>query len=242
MERDKAIVRINADMPCYVLHFGKRIAQINTHDYTEIFLSKGKHRLSFVNLENEADKVLVEKEILDVDYEDIIDVELIPVRDSRITKEREERERIFALRREEDSRMRQEALRREEELRKRQEALRLEKEKEQKKLQSEILWRQRKAEAQRQTKFAEFPDLAFYDEIGNMFENYIIAWKSSCCGIIDKKSFMPVVPFLYTDICKCERNKDYFWVTDEKGKWGLLDARTNSFILEMKYEQIPNTY
>ncbi len=95
-----AIVRINSDLPCQIFWFGREIGRANIHDYTEIYLPKGKHRLSFVSSENTNDRVDLEKEILDVEYEDIIDVYIYPIKNARIAKERAERERREQIRRE----------------------------------------------------------------------------------------------------------------------------------------------
>ena len=94
MERpaNTAIVRINSDLPCLIYRFGKEIGRAGANDYTEIYLPKGKHRLSFVSVENANDKVDVEKEILDIEYEDIIDVSLLQIRDERVKNERAELE------------------------------------------------------------------------------------------------------------------------------------------------------
>lgn len=75
MERpnNTAIVRINSDVPCQIYRFGMEIGHADAHDYSIIYLPKGRHRLLFVSTLNK-DKVEIEKEITDVEYEDIIDV------------------------------------------------------------------------------------------------------------------------------------------------------------------------
>ena len=57
-------------------------------------MPRGRHRLSFISLENPKDQVSFEKEILDVEYEDIIDVELLPIIEARQNKEQAEAARI----------------------------------------------------------------------------------------------------------------------------------------------------
>ena len=50
MERplNTAVVRINSDLSCHIYRFGKEVGCAGAHDYTEIYLPKGKHRLTFV--------------------------------------------------------------------------------------------------------------------------------------------------------------------------------------------------
>lgn len=128
MERpiNTAIVRINSDLPCQILRFGREVGRAGIHDYTEIYLPKGKHRLSFVSSENSFDRVDLEKEILDVEYEDIIDVYILPIKNSRIAKEKAERDRLEQVRGEQIRREQErlaELRRQEEEKRKREETL-----------------------------------------------------------------------------------------------------------------------
>ena len=46
MERplNTAVVRINSDLSCHIYRFGKEVGCAGAHDYTEIYLPKGKHR------------------------------------------------------------------------------------------------------------------------------------------------------------------------------------------------------
>lgn len=82
MERplNTAVVRINSDLSCHIYRFGKEVGCAGAHDYTEIYLPKGKHRLTFVSTDNSNDKADLDKEILDIEYEDIIDVCIYPIK------------------------------------------------------------------------------------------------------------------------------------------------------------------
>ena len=53
--RNGALVRIDTDLECRVMDFGKEIAQTGV-GLSEIRLSKGKHKLSFVGVESDAER------------------------------------------------------------------------------------------------------------------------------------------------------------------------------------------
>lgn len=223
-ELNKALIRINADMPCHILYFGKELCPVKAHDYTEIFLPKGKHRLTFVSIANSNDRLDIEKEILDVEYEDIIDVRLFPVRNSRLAKKHAEEERLAAIRREQ--------IRKEEE---QKEAIR----------RAEIE-RRKKEEAISPFKFVDLPKLNFYDSINSReygFDNprrYIIAEKNKLLTIINPVTLLPIYPFEFEQISECNGNGDYLWVQVKK-KWGLFNVNEKKYIVLPSYDTISRT-
>lgn len=225
MERpiNTAIVRINSDLPCQILRFGREVGRAGIHDYTEIYLPKGKHRLSFVSSENSFDRVDLEKEILDVEYEDIIDVYILPIKNSRIAKEKAERDRLEQVRGEQIRREQErlaELRRQEEEKRKREETL-------------------------KPYKIAPYLGLKFYDSVTVRrygFDNpqkYIIAKKKELYSFLNH-SFMPIVPFQFEDIKDCNGNGDYLWVKVNK-KWGLYNCKQRQYVVSPRFDDISRT-
>lgn len=261
--QNTAIVRINSDLPCQIFWFGREIGRANIHDYTEIYLPKGKHRLSFVSSENANDRVDLEKEILDVEYEDIIDVCIFPIKNARIAKERAERERLEQIRREQ--------------LRREQERLA--------ELQRQEEEKRKREEAMKPYKIAPYLSLNFYDSVeiyyidyGNP-KKYIIASKGGLYSILNdsflptvpfqferiqisilgfdnpkkyifasKKglysilndSFIPTIPFQFEKIQECNGNGDYLWVRVNK-KWGLYNYKQKQFIVSPRFDDISRT-
>lgn len=225
MERPQntAVVRINTDIPCLIYRFGKEIGRADAHDYTEIYLPKGKHRLSFVSTDNSIDKVDLEKEILDIEYEDIIDVCIYPIKNTRILKERAERERLEQIKKEQIRREQERLakLRRiEEEKRKREEAL-------------------------KPYKIAPYQTLNFYDSViirNYGFDNpkkYFFASKNGLYTILND-SFLPTIPFQFEEIIECNGNGDYLWVKINK-KWGLFNYKQRQYIIVPRFDDISRT-
>lgn len=225
MERpiNTAIVRINSDLPCQILRFGREVGRAGIHDYAEIYLPKGKHRLSFVSSENSNDRVELEKEILDIEYEDIIDVYILPVKNNRLAKEKAERDRLEQIRLEQIRREQErlaELKRQEEEKRKREEAL-------------------------KPYKIDPYLTLNFYDSINIRrygFDNpqkYLIARKNELYSFLND-SFMPTVPFQFEDIKECNGNGDYLWVKVNK-KWGLYNCKQKQYIVSPRFDDISRT-
>lgn len=221
--QNTAIVRINSDLPCLIYRFGKEIGRADTHDYTEIYLPKGKHRLSFVSSENSNDKVDLEKEILDIEYEEIIDVCIFPIKNARILKERAEQERLEQIRQEQKRREQEhlaELRRIEEEKRNREEAL-------------------------KPYKIAPYLTLNFYDSVSirNLgFDNpkkYVIASKNSLYSILND-SFLPTIPFQFEQIQECNGNGDYLWVKVNK-KWGLYNYKQRQYLVTPRFDDISRT-
>ena len=86
-----SIYHIDTDIECTVLHYGKEICIAKTGEDTSITLRKGKHKLSFVSVENSSDQYTTMFVVPENDIEDCIEVVLAPYRDERIAKEEEER-------------------------------------------------------------------------------------------------------------------------------------------------------
>ena len=88
-----SIFHIENDLDCKVLKYGKEICTAIADEDTVIYLLKGRHKLSFVSLENSQDYYNIVYEVRENGIEDFIDVHLIPIRDERLEKERHEYER-----------------------------------------------------------------------------------------------------------------------------------------------------
>lgn len=87
-------IRIETDLDCRILRFGKEIGLAQTGEYSEIKLPKGKHKLQFVGLENSIDCYECILSVEDVEYEDYIEVKLLDKYNARKAKEEEERKAI----------------------------------------------------------------------------------------------------------------------------------------------------
>ena len=82
----KATVRIETDLDCRILHFGKKIGLAKRGKTSEITLPRGKHKLQFVGLESEADIFECMCVVEDLEYEDCIQVELLDKYNARIAR------------------------------------------------------------------------------------------------------------------------------------------------------------
>ena len=91
-----SIYHIENDIDCHVLKFGKELCIAIAGEDSVINLCKGRHKLTFVSTENKDDNYTIVYEVSENGIEDFIDVELIPVRDSRLEKERIEYENELA--------------------------------------------------------------------------------------------------------------------------------------------------
>ena len=85
-----ALVRIESDLDCRVLRFGKEIAIAPSGEYTEIRLPKGKHKLEFIGFESDQDRMEIFLTINDLDFEEYIEVKLLDQYNARKEQEREE--------------------------------------------------------------------------------------------------------------------------------------------------------
>ena len=94
-----ATVRIETDLDCRILRFGKEIGMAQSGDIAEIKLPKGKHKLRFVGLESEADSYECLLSVEDLEYEDYIEVKLLEKYNARKAKEEAERKAREGLKR-----------------------------------------------------------------------------------------------------------------------------------------------
>ncbi len=86
-----ARVTIETDLDCRILHFGKQIGTAICGEFPEIRLQKGKHKLTFVGMECDSDRVEQMLTITDLEFGEFIEVKLRDVYNAR--KAREEAER-----------------------------------------------------------------------------------------------------------------------------------------------------
>lgn len=87
-----SIYHIETDLECKVLHYGKEVCLAKPGEDTSITLRKGRHKLTFVSLENSSDQYTTMFVVPENDIEDCIEVVLAPYRDERLAKEEEERQ------------------------------------------------------------------------------------------------------------------------------------------------------
>ncbi len=83
-----ALVRIDTDLECRILDFGKEIARVGV-GMSEIRLSKGKHKLSFVGVESDAERYDCMLDIRDLEYEEYVEVRLLDQYNARKIQEEE---------------------------------------------------------------------------------------------------------------------------------------------------------
>ncbi|MBE6193463.1 MAG: TIR domain-containing protein [Rikenellaceae bacterium] len=86
-----ARVTIETDLDCRILHFGKQIGTAICGEFPEIRLQKGKHKLTFVGMECDSDRVEQMLTITDLEFGEFIEVKLRDIYNAR--KAREEAER-----------------------------------------------------------------------------------------------------------------------------------------------------
>ena len=85
---------IITDLRCKIFHFGNEIGEASPNEDYSISLLKGRHLLSFVNIDNANDRCDIQYSVPENDIEDFIEVSLAPIRDKRLNEEKKERERI----------------------------------------------------------------------------------------------------------------------------------------------------
>lgn len=71
-----AVVRIESDLECNVLRYGEYICTIGV-GMTTIRLAKGKHKISFVGVESDAERYDCIIDIRDIEYEEYVEVRLL---------------------------------------------------------------------------------------------------------------------------------------------------------------------
>jgi len=86
-----ALFHVETDTECRILKFGREIAIARPGADTTIRLLKGRHKLEAVSTECPDDRLAKFCTVEDNDMEDILTVELLPVRDKRLQAEAAER-------------------------------------------------------------------------------------------------------------------------------------------------------
>ncbi len=144
-----ALIRIDTDLDCRILRFGKEVGTAVSGELSEIRLPKGKHKLSFVGLECEEDCTEQLLDVDDLDYEDYIEIRLLDKYNARRTREEAERKAtlgfiLYSLKAEHKAREEAERKAREEAERKaREEATRKAREEAERKAREEVERRRR---------------------------------------------------------------------------------------------------
>ena len=226
-----ALVRIETDLDCRILRFGKEIGMAQSDDIAEIKLPKGKHKLQFVGLENSADSYECLLSVEDLEYEDYIEVKLLDKYNTRRAKEDAERKA-----REEAERIAEQERKAKEEAKLRAEQERIEAEK------------RAKAKAEREAYLLSLPDDEFvyfqkgngklgfklkstretiipaiYDNVGSLCEGLVAVKLNDKWGFVDKTG-KEVIPLKYDYVdsfsegmAKVELNDKNGYI-DKKGK------------------------
>ncbi|MBR2961676.1 MAG: TIR domain-containing protein [Alistipes sp.] len=78
-----ALIHVESDLDCRIFRFGKEIGLALKGEDTLIRLTHGKHKLEFVSLDNDADRLSILFPVPENDYEDILTVELLAVKQQR---------------------------------------------------------------------------------------------------------------------------------------------------------------
>lgn len=107
-----AVVRVESDLECNVLRYGEHICTIGTGMNT-FCLAKGKHKISFVGVESDAERYDCIIDIRDLEYEEYIEVKLLEHYNNRKaaekrTKKAEEEVRRKAAAEEEEAKRKSE--------------------------------------------------------------------------------------------------------------------------------------
>lgn len=118
-----ALIHIESDLDCRIFRFGKEIGLALKGEETLIRLIRGKHKLEFVSIENDADRLAMLYPVPENDYEDILTVELLAVKQQREAAEaKAEAERIAREKAEAERRQREAAAKKAEAERRKREA------------------------------------------------------------------------------------------------------------------------
>ncbi len=86
---DSAPVSFYSDMDCTVLELGQVLAKVRKGTGCLINLRRGKHRLTIVGVENEADQYTIDYTVSDPTITDIVDIELMKLAKKREVEESE---------------------------------------------------------------------------------------------------------------------------------------------------------
>ena len=230
-----AIVRIETDLDCRILRFGKEIGMAQSDDIAEIKLSKGKHKLQFVGLENSADSYECLLSVEDLEYEDYIEVKLLDKYNAR--KEKEEAERKAREEAEQERKAKEEA-----KLRAEQERIEAEK--------------RAKAKAEREAYLLSLPDDEFvyfqkgngklgfklkstretiipaiYDNVGSLCEGLVAVKLNDKWGFVDKAG-EEVISLKYDHV---DSFRESLARVELNGKYGFID-KTGKEVIPLMYD------
>lgn len=93
-EQIGAIFHVETDLPCRILKFGEEICNVYPDKPAKIRLRKGRHKLEFISLECPDDRLPLLQIVEDNEMEDILTIELAPLREKRLTIARQAAIRI----------------------------------------------------------------------------------------------------------------------------------------------------
>ena len=232
-----ALVRIETDLDCRILRFGKEIGMAQSDDIAEIKLPKGKHKLQFVGLENSADSYECLLSVEDLEYEDYIEVKLLDKYNAR--KEKEEAERKAREEAEQERKAKEEA-----KLRAEQERIEAEK--------------RAKAKAEREAYLLSLPDDEFvyfqkgngklgfklkstretiipaiYDNVGSLCEGLAAVELNDKWGFVDKAG-EEVISLKYDHV---DSFREGLAIVKLNGKYGYID-KTGKDVTPLKYDYV----
>lgn len=148
-----ALVRIEADLDCHILRFGKEIATARADELEELRLPKGKHKLSFISLDEKSIHEDIMLTINDIEFEEYIEINLRERYDAlKAEQEQQRKAEEAALKKAQEEKARQEAEKRrqaaEEARKKADEKKRIEEEERLRKLEEEA---RKKAEEEKES-------------------------------------------------------------------------------------------
>ena len=86
-EQGGALFHVETDLPCRILKFGKELCTVRPGSDTVIRLRKGRHKLEAVGLDCPDDRLQWVQTVEDNEMEDLLTVELRPVRERRLAAE-----------------------------------------------------------------------------------------------------------------------------------------------------------
>jgi ribosomal protein L7/L12 len=89
-----ALVRIETDLDCRVLRFKEEIAVAKAGDIAEIRLPKGKHKLTFISVDDNTISDSMIYEVTDIDYEDFLEIGMLGKYNEKKEKEQKEQKRL----------------------------------------------------------------------------------------------------------------------------------------------------
>lgn len=84
-----AAVSFYSDMDCTIVELGQVLARVRKGEGCSIYLCRGKHRLTFIGVDNVANQYTIDYTVTDPNITDIIDIELTKIAKERETEESE---------------------------------------------------------------------------------------------------------------------------------------------------------